>query len=215
MNPTSSTFVKFTQTLAFAGLYALGLAACGSSPDPIGEHQQPISDDASDEASGDACQGGVATEAAAAGECSITARGLCFTSRAAACACAGCGLDECAIAESFPEQAICPSSGGGSGGDEPVTDDPNAPVSSEPGGGVSGSPGGGSDGHPGCGTPGHEPPSDAGACADGHSADADGRCDFVVGDACFDSAESACACAGCELDACVVLESYPAQIRCQ
>lgn len=186
MNPTSSTLLHFTQTLAYAGLLTLGLAACGSSSDPIGEHQQPISDDSSDESGGDACQGGVAPQQAGPGECSITGGGLCFTSRAAACACAGCGIDDCAIAESFPEQAVCPAGGGSSDGDSPVSDDPDAPVSSEPGGG--------SDGNPGCGD--------------------DTRCDFVVGDTCFDSAESACTAAGCALDSCVVLESYPAQIRC-
>jgi hypothetical protein len=226
MITTSSSILQLSKTLALASLLTLGLQACGSNPAPLGESQQPITDEGSDEAENTACAGGVAAADASEGQCTITARGLCFASRQEACACAGCGLDECAIGESFPEQAFCPSSGGGSDPDRPVSDDPDAPVSSDPGDGVTGSPGsgtepaqpgGGSDGSPGCGAPGQtEPavPTTPVACEDGHAADADGRCDFVVGNACFDSAESACACAGCELGQCLVLESYPAQARC-
>jgi hypothetical protein len=210
MTLSSSPVLQLTKTLARAGLLALGLAACGSSPEPIGESQQPILGDDSEAPSHDACNDGVAPAEAAAGECTITARGLCFSNHAAACACAGCGLDECAIAESFPEQAVCPSDdGGGSDPDGSVSDDPDAPVSSDPGGG--------SDGNPGCGGGGSIEPGYPGApsaCAEGHATDAEGRCDFVVDGACFDSAESACACAGCEMDRCVVLESYPAQVGC-
>jgi hypothetical protein len=220
---TSTSVLQLTQKLTFASLFALGLA-CGAAPDePIGETQQPIRQDGADEPNPAACAGGIAPVEAAAGECTITARALCFSSREAACACAGCDLDECAFAESFPEQAVCPPSGGGSADpNSPVSDDPDAPVSSDPGDGVSGSPGGGrqpgqpgggSSGNVGCNTPAQDPGA-PGACEDGHPADAQGRCDFVVGDACFDSADSACACAGCEPDQCVVLESYPAQIRC-
>jgi hypothetical protein len=143
MITTPSSILQLTKTLAAASLLALGMAACGSSPQPIGESQQPISDDGSEEPSDDACAGGVPVAEAGEGQCTITARGSCFTSREAACACAGCGLDECAIAESFPEQAFCPSSGGGSDPDGPVSDDADAPVSSGPGDGVSGSPGSG------------------------------------------------------------------------
>ena len=142
------SILQLTQTLAVASLLALGAAACGSNPAPIGESQQPISADGSEESDDAACAGGVAAAEAGEGQCTITARGLCFSSREAACACAGCGLDECAIGESFPEQAFCPSSGGGSDDpDGPVSDDPDAPVSDEPGGG--------SDGNPGCGSPDH------------------------------------------------------------
>ena len=217
MTTPSSTLLQVTQTLAFAGLLALGLAACASAPEPIGEAQQPISGDGSGEstdADDDACASGVAPAEADEGECTITARGLCFTSEAAACACGGCGLDECAIAESFPAQAFCPSSGGGSEPDGPVSDDPDAPVSSEPGAGSDGSPGTSVPGSSGCGTPAHAGPADPRACDEGHAPSAEGPCDFVVGDTCFESAQSACMCAGCQLDECLVLESYPAQIRC-
>jgi hypothetical protein len=53
-------------------------------------------------------------------------------------------------------------------------------------------------------------------CASGVPRDSAGeRCDFVVKDVCFPSSEAACACAGCAADKCMILESYPAQIRCQ
>jgi len=220
MTPSTS-ILKLSKKLTFAGLFALGLA-CGASPEePIGETHQPISQDGDDGSNPAACAGGVAPADAAAGACTITARALCFSTREAACACAGCGLDECAFAESFPEQAVCPSGGSSDDPDAPSSDDPDAPVSSDPGdvsgslggGSQPGQPGGGSSGNPGCGTPGPDPDAPS-ACDDGRPADAEGRCDFVVGGACFDSAEGACACAGCELDECLVLESYPAQIRC-
>lgn len=198
MNPSAS-ILQLPQRLTFAALLSLGVA-CGSSAEPAGERQQPISQDGSELSAGDACAGGVAPETAAEGECLITARNLCFASREAACACAGCGIDECAIAESFPEQAVCPSEHPSSDPDRPVSDDPDAPVSQGPGGGVSGSPGSG------C----VEPGSPGGGVDPSPGA----RCDFIVGDACFDSAESACASAGCDVDGCLVLESYPAQIRC-
>lgn len=154
----SPSILQLSKTLAAASLMALTVAACGSTPEPIGESQQPISDDGSTGADDGACADGVSGAEAGEGQCTITARGLCFASREAACACAGCGIDECAIGESFPEQAFCPSSGGGSDPDQPVSDDPDAPVSSDPGDGVSGSPGGtepgqhgaGSDGNTGC-----------------------------------------------------------------
>lgn len=143
MIKTSSSILQITRALAVASLFALGVAACGANPAPLGESQQPISDDGS-EAPGDACEGGVAAAEASEGQCTITARGLCFTSREEACACAGCGLDECAIGESFPEQAFCPAGAGGSDPDQPVSNDPDAPVSDDAGNG------GGSDGNPGC-----------------------------------------------------------------
>lgn len=160
MTPVPSSSLQMIQCLAFASLFVLALPACGSSPDPLGESQQPISGDGFETPAGDACEGGVPPAEASEGACTITARALCFSSRQAACACAGCELDECAFAESFPEQAVCSSGSDGSDPDGPVSDDPDAPVSSEPGDGVSGSPGnggiepdqvgGGSDGHPGC-----------------------------------------------------------------
>lgn len=41
-----------------------------------------------------------------------------------------------------------------------------------------------------------------------------GGCDYQVFDACFDTAQAACEAAGCELEGCAILESYPAQVRC-
>jgi hypothetical protein len=215
------------RTLIMGSALALGLIACGDSPAPIGDTQQPFAADQRDdpataEGSSDACATGTAPEDTAQGECQITARALCFSSVDAACACAGCGTDECAIAESFPPQAVCPGSPGPDP-DRPTSDDPNTPVDSpNQGGGSNGYPGsgplpgGGSDGSPGCGQPGHPGPSPS-ACDAGVPQDPTGvePCDFIVGDACFDSAAGACACAGCADDRCAVLESYPAQILCQ
>lgn len=38
-------------------------------------------------------------------------------------------------------------------------------------------------------------------------------CGFVVNDCCYATGDAACAAAGCP-DTCMILESYPAQIRC-
>lgn len=40
-------------------------------------------------------------------------------------------------------------------------------------------------------------------------------CPFRVADLCYSTSEAACRAAGCEPDACAILESYPAQIRCE
>jgi hypothetical protein len=226
MTPSFSSSTFALCTLTFGGWLALGLLACGDSPAPIGETQQRFAaaDDtdsaAGDESPSDACAGGIAPEDVAEGQCLVTARALCFSSPDAACACAGCGSAECALAESFPPQAVCPGTPG-SDPDGPTSDDPNTPAGSPPqGGGSSGDPGssppgGGSDGSNGCGQPGHT--SEPSACDAGVPSDPTGveRCDFIAGDACFESAAIACACAGCAEERCVVLESYPAQIRCQ
>lgn len=54
------------------------------------------------------------------------------------------------------------------------------------------------------------------ACSSGtDQASAGQKCDFAVKGLCFTSSEAACACAGCAEDKCMILESYPAQIRCQ
>lgn len=103
--------------------------------------------------------------------CNSTHRGVCFESEAEACACAGCELADCAIAESYPTQVFCQNTA-----PEPVCPgalDPDAPVS-----------------------------------------DTD-PCNFVVNGVCFTAGDDACACAGCAPDRCLVLESYPAQVRCQ
>lgn len=70
---------------------------------------------------------------------------------------------------------------------------------------------------PGDDAPVAEPAPPTGECPEG------GRprpvepvgCDFVVEDCCYDDAETACRIAGCAQDACAILESYPAQVRCQ
>jgi hypothetical protein len=227
MIPTPSFLARTGHNLLLGSLLALGLAGCGASPQSIGEAEQPISaDDDADGSESDACAVGSAAGTASTDECQAIARGLCFATAEAACACAGCGSDECGLAESFPPQAFCPPQGGDSDPDEPsdpngpTSSDPHAPVSSGPtGGGSSGYPGTGA-GAPGCGEPGQTDPSEPNApaaCSEGVPRDTDGNqpCDFMVGDACFDSSELACACAGCSEGQCLVLESYPAQIRCQ
>src|SRR4051812_27292050 len=148
MNPIASSFIQSTRTLTLGCLLALGVGACGSSAEPpLGESEQPITADDGDE-SADACAGGTPAQGDPAPSCQVVAHGLCFETAEAACACAGCGSDECLIAESFPAQAFCPASGDDGGGD------PNAPVSSGPiGSGTNGSSGDGSTSVPGCAGP--------------------------------------------------------------
>jgi hypothetical protein len=43
----------------------------------------------------------------------------------------------------------------------------------------------------------------------------DAPCNFVSGGECFVVGADACACAGCAQADCIILESYPAQARCQ
>jgi hypothetical protein len=38
---------------------------------------------------------------------------------------------------------------------------------------------------------------------------------FVTQSLCFETAEAACACAGCKADACLIAESGPAQVSCK
>jgi hypothetical protein len=233
MIPTTSFLSRTGHNLLLGSLLALGLVGCGASPQSIGEKEQPITanDPADGSESAEGCALGSDPDTASTEECQATARGLCFATTDAACACAGCGSDECVLAESFPVQAFCSAPGGGSDPDHPdgsTSSDPDAPVSNEPtGGGSSGYPGTGATtpgnpgaGTPGCGEPGQTEPSEPSApaaCNDGVPRDlgGDAPCDFIVGDACFDSSEIACACAGCGEGQCLVLESYPAQIRCQ
>src|SRR5690349_641013 len=105
------------------------LFACGGSDGALGEGSQPITgdeategDDASNPA---ACELGTAP--ASADDCQAVAKGLCFSTAAAACACAGCSEDNCLVAESFPVQVSCQS-----GGDDPGSSNPDEPVSSDP-----------------------------------------------------------------------------------
>jgi hypothetical protein len=193
-------------TAALLGII-VSLSACAGSSDPVGGGSQPITEgeppeDGEEGSASEACAGGVAPSEAE--NCQVVANGLCFVTAEAACACDGCDISECAIAESFPLQAFCQDSEqpGGSDSDEPVSDDGDG--SDDSSGSCGGEPGGGSDPHPGgeaceAGVPRPSP---------------DVPCDFIVGELCFDSGDAACACAGCEADACLVLESYPAQIRC-
>ena len=209
MTPITSSFIQSTRALTVGCLLALGLAACGSASEPpLGESEQPISaGDGEDTA--DACAAGSTPAQGDPGaDCQVVANGLCFETAAAACACAGCGSDECLIAESFPAQAFCPSTGGGDGAD------PNAPVSSGPiggpiNGGTNGSSGNGTSSSPGCAgptDPGQTPPSDPAVPA---------QCDFLVDGDCYGSAAEACAAAGCDDAACLIQESYPATVFCQ
>ena len=66
--------------------------------------------------------------------------------------------------------------------------------------------------------PTSEPPSPTpGSCAEGGRL-WDGKpenCSYEHGGCCYDSPRAACAAAGCPEDRCLILESYPAQIRCE
>jgi hypothetical protein len=187
----------------------MAMAACGASSDSLGESEQPLSGDADE---GAACELGVPVADGAGPSCQVVARGLCFETAAAACACAGCELAECAIAESFPTQAFCPSAQ--PGGSDPDGSDGDTSTSSNAdaaqGGGVESSAGS----SPGCAGPTTPAP---GVCEGGvaQQPNTGARCDFVVDGSCFDSSAAACACAGCAADRCLILESSPAQIRCQ
>jgi hypothetical protein len=59
-----------------------------------------------------------------------------------------------------------------------------------------------------------EPPPDPGRPVEPSSDGVPENCPFRVGDACYDTSEAACAAAGCAVDSCRILESYPARIRC-
>jgi hypothetical protein len=200
-----------------ASCLLLVLAGCGGASDSLGDAEQPISAEPNE--AGSDSQEQAASEAACAAatnaaSCQVVARGLCFDNAEDACACAGCGSDECALAESFPVQAFCPTPGPGS-------TDPDAPVSNDDGpvsGGTSSSMGQGSNGSSGsvpgsagCGIDPAHPVPPPEACAGA----AEGACDLVVNGQCFVDTELACACAGCALDRCIVLESYPAQVACE
>lgn len=202
--------------------------ACGSAEQAFGEGRQPISaaPDASDEnTSGPACAAGVPIERGGP-SCQVVARGLCFATADAACACAGCGSDECALAESFPTQAICPSGNVSPNPDGSVSDgngssDGNGDGNSGSHGngdgssGSNGSNGGGSAPHPGAGSSCDAADSPPDPCSAGFAREGDSRsCDFMLEGLCFEDSTAACACAGCQADACVIRESYPAMVAC-
>ncbi|HLV19222.1 MAG TPA: hypothetical protein VKZ49_00010 [Polyangiaceae bacterium] len=42
----------------------------------------------------------------------------------------------------------------------------------------------------------------------------DGGCDYRVDGRCYTDRDEACRAAGCDLNRCMILESYPMQIRC-
>jgi hypothetical protein len=215
MIPISFTLSRSTKPWLLVSLAALGLA-CGSAGEPpLGEREQPITTPEDSDAAANACDAGTAVQGPFGAECQVIAQGLCFTSAEEACACAGCATDVCAIAESFPAQAFCQNDDDDGDPDAPVSD---GSVSSDPNGGGSGSSPGCSDPNLGCGEPGQTDPSppSASLCAAGRAAtpSSNESCDYRVGGYCFDTAEAACDCAGCDADACLVLESYPAQIAC-
>ena len=203
----TNTSARIT-SLLLSSVLALGLVACGSSAGPSeesGESEQPITaGDTPDEApagDADACALGTPIDGPFGEDCQVIASGRCFTTAEAACACGGCGVETCAIAESFPAQAFCQNDDGDPGSD------PDGNVSDTPDGGGSSSspgyPGSGVSGSPGC-DPGQTdpaPPIPAG-------------CDFVVNGACFDDGVEACRAAGCAENECIILESYPAQVGC-
>jgi hypothetical protein len=57
---------------------------------------------------------------------------------------------------------------------------------------------------------------ESGACSGGVARSTlNDACAFEVYDFCFLTSEAACTCAGCAADTCMILESRPAQIRCQ
>jgi hypothetical protein len=191
----------------------IALAACGASSDSLGESEQPLSGDA---AEGAACELGVPVSEGAGASCQVVARGLCFETAEAACACGGCALAECAIAESFPAQAFCQS-------DQPGSSDPDGSVSDGDtststssdadvvqGGGTSSNLGA----SPGCASPTTPAPA---VCEGGiaQQPNMETPCGFLVDGLCFESSAAACSCAGCAQDRCLILESAPAQIRCQ
>ena len=57
-----------------------------------------------------ACDGGWEASSDDSRECAATVDSLCFESVDAACSCAGCALDACIVAESYPSQVGCEAS---------------------------------------------------------------------------------------------------------
>ncbi len=210
-------------------LAILGLIGCGAATDSPAASQGALAseagkgdttassgvgeNDAEPDAAGEgdlprACEAGTPGSKEIDPNCQVVARGLCFTDARTACACAGCDAADCAIAESFPARAICQESGSGSGptagGDTP------AGVPDQDASGVSGSSTGTDSDASGAETT-------TSTCASGSAErDAAGNqsCQYVAGGVCFASADEACACAGCALDACLMLDTFPAQVRC-
>jgi hypothetical protein len=119
-----------------AGGGSTGSPGCGDSSNCSGGGSQPSSSATLSEV----CAVGVELGSSAAERCAIVANGLCFDTTEEACACAGCTIDQCAIAESFPPQAFCQLQDGSTdGGDQPASDDNDSDPDS-----------GGSSGFPGC-----------------------------------------------------------------
>jgi hypothetical protein len=65
--------------------------------------------------------------------------------------------------------------------------------------------------------PPEEPGGESGMepAADRAAAAADEDCSFQLEGACFPDADSACKAAGCSLDTCEILYSFPPQVACQ
>jgi len=61
---------------------------------------------------------------------------------------------------------------------------------------------------------GGEPAAECPEGSEPHVGEPPPGCDFVHAGCCYSTAAEACAQAGCAEDACSILESYPAQVRC-
>lgn len=159
-------------------------------------------------------------------ECVVTHGGLCFEDNETACACAGCPTDAvgvtCIIAESYPAQAFCERP---APTDPDPSVDPDCAVSDDSDGPQTDCGGGNGSSDTPSSTPGHG--SDQGGGVDGSPAancepgfapnSDEGVCNATYAGMCFETDADACACAGCPIDSpagCLVMESYPTQIRC-
>ncbi|HEY8944692.1 MAG TPA: hypothetical protein VIM73_10540 [Polyangiaceae bacterium] len=199
------------------------LASCASAPNQApGTDKQHVA--ITEEERSAACADGFAPSANDGRVCNVVHDDKCFETAAEACTCAGCGEAECIVLESYPAQARCVTA---PGEPDPDLDQGNASdgASSTPA-----EPAAPSDGSsippappssPGGGSPPSVPPSQPGqppvACSGGvpaANAASNTACNLIHAGQCFGSVEDACACAGCGVEDCRVLESYPAQVAC-
>lgn len=69
----------------------------------------------------------------------------------------------------------------------------------------------------GCGasTPAASTTSEPAGCTPRGTGEPPEGCEIVVGECCYREQADACAAAGCAEGACLLLESYPAQVQCQ
>jgi hypothetical protein len=204
------------------------LASCASAPGqgPGTDKQRAA---VVEEEDGAACDAGFARGAQDGRVCNVTYGDKCFESAAEACACAGCGDAGCLVLESYPAQARCEaerpspspdpdhpaSSPSGEGSARPTAPSGSSIPPAPPGGGeIPPAPPGGGEIPP---APPNNPGQTPAQCAGGFPATnvASGTsCNWIHGGQCFEEVEDACACAGCDIEDCRVLESYPAQVAC-